>query len=278
MHNLEFNKTRITGGFWKFYYDLNRNSIVKNVYSRYLETGRFEALKCSWREGMENKPHIFWESDVMKWIEGVAYLTQTSPEPALEALVDEMVDDIAKNQRPDGYFNSYFLTVEPDEVFKRREDHELYCLGHGIEAAIAYHKATGKEKLLQCVLKYTDLVYRVFLEEQSADFVTPGHQEIEIALHKLYDHTGDERYLELSRFFIDMRGNNPKDKNSFNTIPYNQSDKPVRKMTEAYGHAVRACYLYTSMALLSKAFGDSELRAACLKIFDVSAPDKTLLI
>lgn len=268
MENLSFEKTRITGGFWKFYHDLNRESIVKNVYDRYLETGRFEALKCLWRDGVENKPHIFWDSDVMKWIEGVAYLTQMSPEPDLEALVDEMAENIAKNQRGDGYFNSYFLTVEPEAVFKRRDDHELYCLGHAIEAAIAYHKATGKKTLLECVLKYTDLVYRIFLKEESAGFTTPGHQEIELALLKLYDYTGDEKHLDLARYFIDQRGNNYKEKKCNNNIAYNQSDKPVREMTEAYGHAVRACYLYTAMALLSKADGDTSLKDACERIYD----------
>lgn len=257
-------KSEITGGFWKFYKDLNRNSIVKNVYDRFKDTGRFDALKCDWHEGMPNKPHIFWDSDVMKWIEGASYIIEESPEPALEKLIDEMVDNITKNQRADGYFNSYFLTIEPDAIYQRRADHELYCTGHAIEAAIAYHRATGKDKLLSCVLKNVDLIYKVFMTENSAAFVTPGHEEIELALLKLYDYTGNEKHLNLARFFIDQRGNNQKD----DLIAYNQSDVPVREITEAKGHAVRACYLYTAMAMLADADKDEALKKACQRIFD----------
>ena len=157
MYNLSFQNTKIKDGFWRFYMDLNRNAVVKNVYERFRETGRFDALRCDWREGMPNKPHVFYDSDVAKWIEGVAYIIQESPAPEWEALVDEMVDHIAENQRRDGYFNSYYQTIEPSQVFIHREQHELYCLGHMIEAAIAYHEATGKDKLLNCVLKNVDI-------------------------------------------------------------------------------------------------------------------------
>ena len=139
MKNLGFEKTVIKDGFWKFYEDLNRNQIVRSVYERFKETGRFDALKCQWKEGDANKPHIFWDSDVAKWIEGVGYLLKKYPCEELELLVDEMVDDIAKNQREDGYFNSYFLTVNPEGIYRNRGDHELYCTGHLVEAAISYH-------------------------------------------------------------------------------------------------------------------------------------------
>ena len=271
MKNLDFNQIAIKDGFWRFYGDLNRASIVKNVYARFKETGRFDALRCDWREGMPNKPHIFWDSDVVKWIEGVAYLIEEYSEPELEALVDKMVDNIAENQRADGYFNSYFLSIDPSKIFTNRDWHELYCLGHMIEAAIAYHKATGKDKLLNCVLKNVDMVYRVFVEEQSAAFVTPGHEEIELALLKLYDYLGNEKHLELARFFIDQRGNNEKDKENMpshlNEV-YLQSNIPLRELSEAVGHSVRACYLYTAMAMLAKIDGDDKLRAACNRVFD----------
>jgi len=165
VNNIKSVDVKIKDGFWKFYSDLNRNNIVGNVYERFKETGRFDALKCNWREGMLNKPHIYWDSDVVKWIEGVAYVIRNAPVPEWEKLVDEMIDNIAENQRADGYFNSYFLSVEPSKIFTNRDGHELYCLGHLIEAAIAYHEATGKDKLLNCVLKNTDMVYRIFIEE-----------------------------------------------------------------------------------------------------------------
>ena len=271
LKNLDFAKTTLKDGFWRFYSDLDRSSVVKHVYDRFKETGRFDALRCKWREGDPNKPHIFWDSDVAKWIEGVAYLIEMSPEPEWEALVDEMVDNIAANQRADGYFNSYFLTVEPSKIFTNRDWHELYCVGHMIEAAIAYHKATGKDKLLNCVLKNVDMIYRVFVVEQSTAFVTPGHEEIELALIKLYDYLGNEKHLELARFFLDNRGNNEKDKENahphFNSA-YFQSNLPLRELYEAVGHSVRACYLYTAMAMLAKRDSDTEMKAACDRLFD----------
>lgn len=264
MKNLDFESTIINGGFWSFYSNLNRKSVLKNVYNRFKETGRFDILKCDWREGMTNNPHFFWDSDVAKWIEGVAYLIQYEPLPEFEELVDEMIDNIAINQRKDGYFNSYYLTIEPHKIFSDRSRHELYCLGHMIEAAIAYHRATKKDKLLNCVIKNIDMVYRVFVEEQSAGFVTPGHQEIELALLKLYNYLGNEKHLELARFFINQRGNNDKD----DKRAYNQSELPLREISDAVGHSVRACYLYTAMAMLAKIDKDDELKSACDRIFD----------
>lgn len=264
MKNLTFDKTVINNGFWKFYSDLDRSSVVYNVYNRFKETGRFDALKCSWREGMPNKPHIYWDSDIFKWIEGVAYLIEHSPEPQLEKLVDEMIDDIEENQREDGYFNSYYLTIEPDNIFTERHNHELYCLGHAIEAAIAYHKATKKDKFLNCALKNIDMVYRTFITEKTASFITPGHEEIELALLKLYEYLGDKKHLELARHFINMRGSNdlePKE------TEY-QSDVPLREAKDAVGHSVRACYLYTAMAMLAKIDNDIELKQACERLFD----------
>ena len=264
MKNVNFDCIRINDGFWRFYNELNRKSVVKNVYNRFKETGRFDALRCDWREGEPNRPHIYWDSDVVKWIEGVAYLIEDSPEPELESLIDEMIDNIARNQRNDGYFNSYFLSVDPSKIFTNRDWHELYCVGHTIEAAIAYHKATGKDKLLNCVLKNVDMIYRVFVEEQAAAFVTPGHEEIELALLKLYEYLGNEKHLKLARFFIDQRGSNDKEQKSSQI----QSNLPLREVSEAVGHSVRACYLYTAMAMLAKIDGDDKLKAACNRVFD----------
>lgn len=264
MKNLCFENIELKDGFWRFYSELNRNEIIKNVYNRFKETGRFDALKCNWHEGDQNRPHIFWDSDVAKWIEGVGYILQTDSAPELEALADEAIDNIAENQRADGYFNSYYLAIEPSKIFTDRDCHELYCVGHMTEAAIAYHKATGKDKLLNCVLKNIDMIYRVFVEEQSAAFVTPGHEEIELALLKLYEYLGNEKHLELARFFINKRGNNDKE-GKYALI---QSNLPVTEISEAVGHSVRACYLYTAMAMLAKIDGDSSLKAACDRVFN----------
>ncbi len=264
MKNLSFENTVIKDGFWKFYEELNQNQVVKSVYDRFKETGRFDALKCTWKEGDEQQPHIFWDSDVAKWIEGVGYILMKNPSSDLEALVDEMVDDIAKNQREDGYFNSYFLTVKPDEIYHNRGDHELYCTGHLIEAAISYHKATGKDTLLNCMLKNIDCIYRAFVEEKTAKFQTPGHEEIEIALLKLYQYLGNEKHLELARFFLNQRGNNDVEPNT----TYDQSNLPVRELAEAVGHSVRAGYLYTAMAMLAKIDRDTKLQDACDRLYE----------
>lgn len=264
MKNLSFDSTKLQGGFWGFYEKLNENAVIQSVYDRFRETGRFDALGCQWREGEPNKPHIFWDSDVVKWIEGVAYALHTTASPQWEAIVDEMAQTIARQQRADGYFNSYFLTVDPSRIFTVRDWHELYCVGHTIEAAIAYHKATGKDTLLSCVLKNVDMIYRTFVTQQRAGFVTPGHEEIELALLKLYEYLGDEKHLALARFFIDQRGNNDKEKKT----DYDQSDLPVRDISEAVGHSVRACYLYTAMAMLAKLDRDKALENACRRVFE----------
>jgi len=270
MKNLHFANTKIKDGFWKYYSDLDRNVTVKSVYERFKETGRFDALKCNWREGMPNKPHMFWDSDVAKWIEGAAYLIETEGAPELETLIDEMVEDIAENQRSDGYFNSYFLSCDPSHIYTNRGWHELYCTGHFIEAAIAYHRATGKSKLLDCILKNVDFIYQVFVVEKSAAFVTPGHQEIELALLKLYDHLGNEKHLELARFFIHKRGNNEIEERTAQRT----DDVAARDIENAVGHCVRAGYYYSAMTKLSEIDGDKELRAACDRLFDDIANSK----
>lgn len=263
MKNLDFSKTVIKNGFWKYYYDLNRRVTVHAVYDRFKETGRFDAFKCQWKDGQENKPHVYWDSDIAKWMEGVAYLTEMEPSPDLEAKVDEVVANLAANQTQNGYFNSYFISVEPSKKYMDRMEHELYCTGHLIEAAIAYHKATGKDALLNCMLKNIEHIYQVFVVEQSAAFVTPGHEEIELALLNLYEYLGDPKHLELARFFIDQRGNNDKETQS----AYTQSHLPVRKQQEAVGHAVRAGYLYTAMAHLARISGDKDMKVACDTLF-----------
>lgn len=265
MKNLFHTATTLKDGFWKYYENLDREVTAKAVYDRFAETGRFDALKCNWREGMENMPHVYWDSDIAKWMEGAAYLLEKKPDPELEKKIDELVATIAKNQREDGYFNSYFLSVAPSKIFSDRNEHELYCIGHLIECAIAYHRATGKNTLLNVVKKAVDLIYQVFVVEQSAGFVTPGHQEIELALLKLYEYEGNEKHLELAKFFLDQRGANEKDSMQFKQV---QSTEPVRAITEAVGHSVRAGYMYTAMARLAKLTGDQELLDACYRVYE----------
>lgn len=269
LNSVPLGNVDITGGFWKDRADLNRNTTIYSVYDRFRETGRFDALSLSWRVGMKNKPHIYWDSDVAKWIESAAYIIQKHGDKKLEALCDEMIDTVEKGQAPDGYFNSYFQTCEYDARFTRRVDHELYCCGHFIEAAVAYYNATGKDKLLKIVCRYAELIENVFKKEHTAAFFTPGHEEIELALVKLYRLTGEKRYLELSRYFLDERGRHPEDTGYNVSSVYELQDHlPVREMSAAEGHAVRACYLYSAMADIAREYDDTELFAACKRIFD----------
>lgn len=263
MKAVSFDKIRL-GGFWKHRADINEKSTVPAIYDRFFETGRIDAFKFEWKDGDKNKPHIFWDSDVAKWIEAAAYTITTRPNKDLEQIIDGIVDLIEKNQDENGYFNIYFTVCEPDKRFQNRSDHELYCAGHLTEAAIAYFNATGKDKFLNLMKKYLDLIETVFIKEDSAAFSTPGHEEIELALVKLYDLTGEKKYLEMSRHFVDTRGTSPKDGNS----NYDQSDMPVRQMTLAQGHSVRAVYLYCAMADLALRLNDKSLFDACRNLFE----------
>jgi DUF1680 family protein len=265
---VSFDQIDLMEGFWKEKQDLFREVTINAVYDRFEETGRFEALKFNWKEGMPNKPHIFWESDVTKWIEGAAYFLQKQPDPELEAKVDVLVQRMVDTQGEDGYLNAYFTVVEPEARFTRRTDHELYCAGHLVEGAIAYAKATGKTAMLEVAKKYIDLIDRVFRIEHSAKFDTPGHQEIELALFKLYEYTGEERYKELAEYFINTRGTSDRDETySFTDQEHMQSHLPVREQETAEGHAVRALYLYSSMADMALINKDDELYQVCKKLF-----------
>ena len=270
MEKVSFSDIKIIDGFWKNRQDINRKTTIYAVRDRFLETGRFDAFNFDWKEGVKNKPHIFWESDIAKWIESVSYLLEDESIPELEVLVEEIIDKIEKNQCADGYFNIFFTVCEPENRFKKRTEHELYCAGHLMEAAVAYYNATRKDRFLKLICKYADYIEKVFKLEESADFVTGGHEEIELALVKLFYATGERRYLELSKFFIDRRGNNQKDNGllyGFVNEKYDQSHLPVREQFTAEGHSVRACYLYSAMADIAYEYNDKELYDACKQLF-----------
>lgn len=267
--NVDFRRVDITDGFWLKKQNLVEKVTLEAIYDRFKETGRFESLKLNWKEGQEFKPHIFWESDITKWIEGCSYFLAKKRNNKVEMLIDELVDLMEKAQSDDGYLNVYFTVVEPSKRFTRRTDHELYCAGHLVEAAIAYDIATGKDKLLKIAIKYIDLIDRVFRIEHSGAFDTPGHEEIELALIKLYEYTHEERYKKLSEYFIDTRGKSKRDETyDFADQEHMQSHRPVREVHIAVGHSVRALYLYCAMADLVKQSSDKQLYQVCLDLYD----------
>lgn len=266
--NISFEKVNFDGGFWKARYDLNRDVSLESVYKRFEETGRFDALRFNYEEGKTAYPHIFFDSDVAKWIEAVGYLIiKNGGMQPQQKVIDALVDDMAEHQAKDGYLNSHFLQVEPKNIFRKRGDHELYCAGHLIEAAIAYDKATGKRKMLDVMEKYADCIENAFMVEKTSAFHTCGHEEIELALIKLYDYTGKKKYLDMALYFINVRGENREPWSDIWNEKYDQSAVPVRELNEAEGHAVRAVYLYTAMSEAYVKTGDKTLLEACERLF-----------
>ena len=264
MKLIPYSQVNLRSGFFYDKQELNRKTTIHAVYDRFTETGRIGAFKLGFPEKDPIQPHYFWDSDVAKWMEGAAYILKKNSDPALEAKVDEIIEDLARNQGEDGYFNIFFTVVQPENRWANRDWHELYCAGHLMEAAVAYAEATGKTKLLTCMEKYADYIAKVFMEEHSATFHTPGHEEIELALVRMYRHTGKKKYLDMAAYFINTRGTVEE----FNKTDYNQSHIPVREQDSALGHAVRACYLYTGMAYLAAETGDEGLKAACKKLWE----------
>jgi len=223
---------------------------------------------------------VFQDSDVAKWLEAAAYSLVNYPDKELEARVDETIALIGSAQQEDGYLNTFFTVKEPDKKWTNlQEAHELYCAGHLIEAAVAYYEATGKDSLLKIMKKNADHIYRHFIEENAEGY--PGHPEIELALMRLYDATGEKKYLELAAHFINVRGvdadyyKKEAQKKGWTVwgmnaddTEYAQNQAPVRQLTKATGHSVRAVYLYTGMAHFAAETKDAELVRACETLWE----------
>ena len=268
MQQVPFYNIDITGGFWQERQQTVIDKTVWAVYDRFKETGRIDTMDC---QKHEIKPHIFWGSDVVKWMEGAAYILEKHPNEKLLALVNELVEMIQGGTKEDGYYNSYYNNPEVDAPrFSERNNHELYSSGHMFEAGVALQHALGDDRLLQICQRNADLIDRIFRQEDSAAFVTPGHEEIELALVRLYKVTGNRRYLELSEYFVRQRGANSKDK-PIGVDPdgsYIQAHVPLKEQQEAVGHAVRAVYLYCAIADLALELGDADLKVDAERLFD----------
>ncbi|MGO4269512.1 glycoside hydrolase family 127 protein [Paenibacillus sp. TAF58] len=227
---------------------------------------------------------VFQDSDLYKWLEAVGFMLASQPDSELEQVADDVIALIEKAQQPDGYLNTYFTLKEPGNRWTNlAECHELYCAGHLIEAGVAYYRSTGKRRLLDVCCRYADYVDTVFGREEGKLQGYDGHQEIELALVKLYEVTEEERYLKLSQYFLNERGNKPsfylkelenrQQKVHFpeldiaHDLAYSQAHLPVREQETAVGHAVRVVYMCTGMAHVAAVTNDEILMEACRKLW-----------
>ncbi|MCR5277945.1 MAG: glycoside hydrolase family 127 protein [Lachnospiraceae bacterium] len=256
--------------------DLTKNGLVGKTGKGTTRTEGAEAVDTG--EG-GFKGFVFQDSDIAKWLEAIAYTLTWHKDAEIEKTADEVIDLVCAAQQEDGYLDTFYIINGIDKKWTNLKDnHELYCFGHMLEAAVAYYEATGKDKLLNAMKKYADYIDRVFGPESDKKHGYPGHEEAELALVKLYRVTKEKKYLNLAKYFIDARGTEPnyfaeecKERGvkvpSKEDLAYHQAHKPVREQDVAIGHAVRAVYLYTAMADVAKITEDEELFAACERLW-----------
>ncbi|MHA4807168.1 glycoside hydrolase family 127 protein [Flavitalea flava] len=251
LNPVNFSQVTITDGFWA----PRMNSVATATLQACIEytenkTGRIRNFeKVARKKGEKHEGIYFDDSDVYKAIEAMAYSLRNHPDPAIEKKADEWIDKIAAAQLPDGYLNTFFTLTGLENRWTDMEKHEDYCAGHLIEAAIAYHDATGKRKLLDVAIRFADHIDSVF-RRQDRHWVS-GHEEIELALMKLYQHTSDKKYLQLAQWYLDQRGHGYGKGviwDDWKDPAYCQDKVPVEDQTNITGHAVRAMYLYSGMA------------------------------
>jgi hypothetical protein len=248
-----FTQVKLEDVFWAPRLKTNREISIPHNFKWCEETGRFRnfAKAAGLAEG-EFEGIYFNDSDVYKVLEGASYSLADHPDPGLDKMVDEVVAKIAAAQQENGYLNTYYTLVEPDKKWTNcRKMHELYCAGHLFEAAVAHHRATGKTTLLDVATRFADRIDEIFGPDQRHD--VPGHEEIELGLVKLWQETGENRYFDLARFFLDVRGDASK-RELYGE--YCQDHVPVREQSEVVGHAVRAMYLYSGVADVAAYTGD----------------------
>lgn len=270
---------RIEGGFWGPRIETNRAVTIPHIYRQFERTGSIDAWRGKRRHSYEGTFPQFWDSDIAKWMEAAAYVLESGRDAALERRIDRLVGLLAKSQWSDGYVNTYFTLHRPGERWANLRDmHELYCGGHLIEAAVAYAAATGKKTFLDVMRRFADHVDSVFGRARGKRRGYPGHEEIELALVRLYHATGEARYVRLAEYFVNERGRAPsyferearqrgETGRAWAPLSYYQAHAPVREQRSAEGHSVRAMYLYSGMADVAAETGDRTLLAACRRLW-----------
>ena len=265
IEEVSYQKVTLTDKFWEPKIDKNRLIGIRSALKECASSMDNFDIASGKKKG-KHKGNIAGDSDVYKVIQGAAYALSNTPDPELEAILDSLIDRIVAAQQSDGYLFTYWIA---NDLSKKWTDvprkHELYCAGHLMEAAVAYFQVTGKRKLLDAAILCADHIGSAFGPNKRVE--TSGHPEIELALIKLYKVTGEKKYLDLSTFFVDERGDPrrmtaekvaPPDRDPNANTPqrwrppsYMQDHLPVTQQYYAVGHAVRAAYLYTAMADIS---------------------------
>lgn len=268
-----FTSVKVTDKFWGQRLQASREVTIPLAFNKCEETGRYENFVKAAHPSDTYKVEglSFDDTDVYKTIEGASYSLQTYPDKKLQKYIDSVLVIVAGAQEPDGYLYTA-RTMNPKHphnwagkerwVAVENLSHEFYNLGHMIEGAVAHYQATGKRNFLDIAIKYADCVCREIGNGPQQKKYVPGHQIAEMALVKLYMATGDKKYLDQAKFFLDTRGyTSRKD-------AYSQAHKPVVEQDEAVGHAVRAVYMYSGMADVAAITGDSSYIKAIDKIWD----------
>jgi len=250
-----FTDVQIRDEFWAPRIETGRTRSLPHNFKWCRQTGRFSNFAKAGKlmEG-EFEGIYFNDSDVYKVLEGAGYSLHAHPDADLDKQTDEVIAWIAAAQQPDGYLNTYYTLKEPGNRWTDLPvKHELYCAGHLFEAAVAHWRATGKRTLLDVAIRYADYIAGIFGPDKRHG--VPGHEEIELALVKLSQAAGDRKYLDLAKFFLDIRGR-VSEKRPKISGPNSQDHEPVTEQSEPTGHAVRAMYLYSGMADVAAATGD----------------------
>ena len=281
-----FAKVKLEGAFWKERLEVVLSRTIPSQHAKLAEVGILGSLKLpqpppplKYPRNVHNfTVQVFWDSDVGKWIEAASYALSHRRDADIEAKIDAIVEDLGKAQRPDGYLNCWYNGREPENRWTNlRDNHELYNAGHLLEGAVAYFQITGRRRFLDIMERYLDHIATVFGPAPGQKRGYPGHQEIELALYKLYRLSGDKRRLDLAAYFINERGRQPPHyftvealargddpaKYWHGTYEYSQSHMPVREQTKVVGHAVRAMYMLSGMADLAAELDDEGLKRAC---------------
>lgn len=267
LQTLPHRNIQISGGFWAEKQRLNREVTLPHGHDMLEREGHYHNLRVA--AGLtqgEYRGFLFLDSDLYKWLEAAAWEAGQNPDSDLAQMVDETIALLAAVQEPDGYLNSYFQVTGKERFVDLVYAHELYCAGHLIEAAIAHHRATGKTTLLDIGRRLADHLDAVFGPGKKQG--TSGHPEIELALVELYRETGEQRYLDLSLYFINERGQQKMRGFDIWGPAYHQDRVPVREASQVEGHAVRQLYLNAGVADLYLETGEAALLEAMLRLWE----------